>query len=293
MKQADLFKFKVQVNTRCSQLFNLFVVISVLLSLLSCSTSRYSLEQDVGPTGEFDALSVPNPTPKWEPLSHKGNKSPYVVRGKRYKLLKQAKGYQEEGIASWYGLKFHGELTSNGEVYNMYALTAAHKTLPLPAYLRVTNLENDKSIVVRVNDRGPFHEGRIIDLSYAAAKKLGYENKGTAKVKLEAIVLEATSELGSLEKGQDRLAYFIQIAAFSKESAALLLKQRVSSVLRASVLSESVFVAKSPNASPPVFRVRVGPFNSEAEATKATTLLKQAKIGEPIVISRAVNGSSW
>ena len=287
MNRIDILKIKAFVRLKCLQFCYLLVAVGVLFSLLSCSASRYALKQDIGPRGEFDADSVPNPTPKWEPLSHKGNKSPYFVRSKRYTLLKQAKGYQEEGVASWYGLKFHGELTSNGEVYNMYALTAAHKTLPLPAYLRVTNLENNKSIIVRVNDRGPFHEGRIVDLSYAAAKKLGYEKQGTAQVRLEAVTLEKVSETGAVELGQDKLAYFIQIAALSKESAAIRLKQAVEGVL-----SENIFVAKAPNASPAVFRVRIGPFNSEAAATQASVLLKQARIGEPIVISRAVKGNS-
>ena len=125
--------------------------------------------------------------PKLEKYSKYGNPKSYKVFGKKYKTLRTHVGYAEEGIASWYGKKFHGRLTSSREVYNMYKLTAAHKTLPIPCYAKVTNLINNKSIVVRINDRGPFKKGRIIDLSYAAAKKLDIVSKGTAKVYVEAI----------------------------------------------------------------------------------------------------------
>lgn len=122
-----------------------------------------------------------------EPKSRYGNPSSYEVFGVRYHVLDTAHGYKKRGIASWYGTKFHGQRTSSGEKYNMYAMTAAHKTLPIPCYVQVTNLDNNKKIVVKVNDRGPFHEGRIIDLSYAAAKKLGINSAGTGNVEVEAI----------------------------------------------------------------------------------------------------------
>ena len=117
----------------------------------------------------------------------KRNKSPYTQFGKTYYVLNSSQGFRETGIASWYGSKFHGRRTSNGDVYNMYAMTAAHKTLPIPTYVRVTNQENRRSVIVRVNDRGPFHESRIIDLSYVAALKLGFAANGTAKVSVEAL----------------------------------------------------------------------------------------------------------
>ena len=125
--------------------------------------------------------------PKVEKYSKYGNPKTYKVFGKKYKTLDNHIGYTEEGIASWYGKKFHGKLTSTREVYNMYKLTAAHKSLPIPCYVKVTNLDNNKSIIVRVNDRGPFKKGRIIDLSYAAAKELDIVSKGTEKVYVEAI----------------------------------------------------------------------------------------------------------
>ena len=114
-----------------------------------------------------------NPKPTYIPLSRYGNPTTYSIAGKTYKVLPQAEGYQAQGIASWYGTKFHQKRTSSGEIYDMYALTAAHKTLPLPSYVKVKNLNNGREAIVKVNDRGPFHANRIIDLSYAAASKLG------------------------------------------------------------------------------------------------------------------------
>ncbi len=143
---------------------------------------------DSAPEGGIPDIDlIPEPVVKDEARSRYGNRSPYVVLGKSYRVLDQAKGYDETGLASYYGNKFHGRRTSNLEVYDMYAFTAAHKTLPLPSYARVTNLSNGKSVVVRVNDRGPFHDGRIIDLSYAAAVKLGVDRAGTAKVEVRGL----------------------------------------------------------------------------------------------------------
>ena len=138
--------------------------------------------------------AIPEPEVRDEPRSRFGNRSPYQVLGKSYTVLEQPHGYVERGTASYYGNKFHGRRTSNQEVYDMYAFTAAHKTLPLPSFARVTNLDNGKSVVVRVNDRGPFHEGRVIDLSYAAAVKLGIVARGTGRVEVRAL---APGEAGS------------------------------------------------------------------------------------------------
>jgi len=143
-------------------------------------------EPDTVPTDIPDVDRIPEPTPQRESRSRYGNRS-YSVLGKRYQVLESAEDYDEVGMASFYGNKFHGRRTSNLEVYDMYAFTAAHKTLPLPSYARVTNLDNGRSIVVRVNDRGPFHAGRIIDLSYAAAVKLGYRDKGVARVEVKGL----------------------------------------------------------------------------------------------------------
>jgi rare lipoprotein A len=130
--------------------------------------------------------AIPEPVPKKEPLN-KWTKRPYTVLGKDYVPMTEMAPYRKQGIGSWYGTRYHGAKTSTGELYDMLKLTAAHPTLPLPSYARVTNLENGKSIIVRVNDRGPFLNDRIIDLSYAAAARLGYVNKGSAAVEVELL----------------------------------------------------------------------------------------------------------
>ena len=140
--------------------------------------------RDGPPLTVVDVANKPLPIPKNEPRIKRGNVSPYTVFGVTYEVMPSAAGYQEIGTASWYGRKFHGHLTSSGEVYDMFEFTAAHKSLPIPSYVQVTNLANQEQIIVRVNDRGPFAEGRIIDLSWAAAQRLGFADKGTARVEL-------------------------------------------------------------------------------------------------------------
>jgi rare lipoprotein A len=152
---------------------------------------------DSAPTGGIpDVDRIPEPDVRDEPHSRYGNRSPYTVLGKTYRVLDSAEGYDETGIASYYGNKFHGRRTSNLEVYDMYAFTAAHKTLPLPSFARVTNLANGRSVIVRVNDRGPFHDGRIIDLSYAAAVKLGVDRMGTARVEVKGLMPGEDAHVG-------------------------------------------------------------------------------------------------
>ena len=143
---------------------------------------------DTTPAYVPNVACIPEPVVAEEARSPVGNRSPYTVLGKQYHVMDRTRGYVEKGTASYYGAKFHGRRTSNQEVYDMYAFTAAHKTLPLPSFARVTNLDNGKSVVVRVNDRGPFHEGRVIDLSYAAAVKLGIVARGTGRVEVRALV---------------------------------------------------------------------------------------------------------
>jgi rare lipoprotein A len=161
----------------------------VLLHIAGCSIGPRpgGYFEDDGPDARVpDVSHVPDATPRPEPLARSGNK-PYSVYGKQYAPLASAAGYRERGIASWYGKKFHGRRASSGETYDMYAMTAAHKTLPLPSYVRVRNLENGRSVTVRVNDRGPFLHNRLIDLSYAAASRLGIVGTGTGIVEIEAI----------------------------------------------------------------------------------------------------------
>lgn len=154
---------------------------------MGCGSIPFSEEQDSGPKRPLSVDHIPEPVPRVEIRTRAGNYSPYEVLGKTYEVMDNPEGYRERGVASWYGNKFHGRRTSNGEIYDMYAVTAAHKSLPIPSYVRVTNLANNRSIIVRVNDRGPFHGDRIIDLSYTAARKLGYANQGTAQVTVEYI----------------------------------------------------------------------------------------------------------
>lgn len=178
---------------------NKLLILASVILLTSCSNQstvsqpdavpnagRYQQENDSIPQRLPTLLEMTDPSPQAEPLSRGGNK-PYYVFGQQYTPLLQAKTHTEAGIASWYGNKFHGHLTSNGETYNMFAMTAAHKTLPLPSYVKITNLDNMKTAIVRVNDRGPFHRDRIIDLSYSAAYKLGMLQQGTARVQLELV----------------------------------------------------------------------------------------------------------
>ncbi|CAI8990934.1 Endolytic peptidoglycan transglycosylase RlpA [Pseudomonas sp. IT-P253] len=178
-----------------------FAVLAVLVA--SCSTSRSPTQKsstavrsvpgldinrahkDGAPWWDVDVSRIPDATPTLHSGPYKAN--PYTVLGKTYFPLQDSKTYVASGTASWYGTKFHGQNTANGEVYDLYGMSAAHKTLPLPSYVRVTNLDNNKSVILRVNDRGPFYSDRIIDLSYAAAKKLGYAEIGTARVKVEGI----------------------------------------------------------------------------------------------------------
>ena len=171
-----------------------------------CKGKYAPAQEDLSKRGDYKAGGlyaphVPDTTPDYipdidcieepvvtnEPRSPIGNRSPYSVLGKQYQVMQRVDGYVEQGTASYYGNKFHGRRTSNQEVYDMYAFTAAHKTLPLPSFARVTNRDNGKSVVVRVNDRGPFHEGRVIDLSYAAAIKLGITQRGTGRVEVRAL----------------------------------------------------------------------------------------------------------
>lgn len=151
------------------------------------SSGRYAMSGDAYPLEPPDVTKVPDAEPRVEQLSRGGNRPTYEVWGKTYQVLPDATGYERRGTASWYGEKFHGYATSNGEIYDMYKMSAAHRSLPLPTFARVTSLDNGQSVIVRVNDRGPFHSDREIDLSYAAAARLGFLDNGTGPVKVEAI----------------------------------------------------------------------------------------------------------
>ena len=196
------------------------------------------------------------------PRSRSGNRSEYEVFGNRYQVLDSALGFQEEGVASWYGAKFHGRATASGEIYDMHLLTAAHKHLPLPTFVRVTRLDNGRSLIVKVNDRGPFVDDRIIDLSYAAAAQLDMLETGKAAVRIEALSAALPDKTEILSP--DRLAtpYFVQLGAFRKPGNA-----------QAMVLQAGKLISSPVNidfdVSKNLYQVRVGPL-SDADSVKAT-----------------------
>ncbi|HWA39857.1 MAG TPA: septal ring lytic transglycosylase RlpA family protein [Burkholderiales bacterium] len=193
---------------------------------------------------------IPDAEPRAEPM-HRWANRPYTVFGRGYTPMSTVQPYREQGIASWYGKKFHGQKTSSGEVYDMYRMTGAHKTLPIPSYARVTNLANGRSVVVRINDRGPFHADRIIDLSYAAAHRLGYVQAGSARVEVESVLP------GEAEKKQAGNVY-IQVGAFSVRNNAEDLRARVATELPA----ESLEVISVNN----LWRLHVGPYGTQDAA---------------------------
>ncbi len=219
--------------------------------------------------------SIADAVPKVEPRSRYGNPESYVVFGERYSVMESAAGFSERGIASWYGTKFHGRRTSSGEPYDMYAMTAAHKHLPLPSYVEVTNLENGRKIVVKVNDRGPFAHNRIIDLSYAAATKLGMVDTGTAPVEIRVIPppgASPTAVTASLEPGsaapadvEARVRYFIQVGAFGERHNA----ERSVRRMEAAGLSVPAGLTESKR----LHRVRVGPVDDVARVDELTRRL--------------------
>ena len=221
----------------------------------------------VAPPPALDAL--PDPVVRDDPKSKRGN-SPYVVFGKHYQVVESAAGYNREGDASWYGTKFHGRTTSSGETYNMYELTAAHRSLPIPTYVRVTNLDNGKSSVVRVNDRGPFHPERIIDLSYAAAVKLGFERTGTARVRVES--LAGRSRDGETTR---RARFFVDTGIFANSPSARIARAEV-----AELTAEDAFVASVEDA----YAVRIGPFATFEAAARLQSLLVFADRPRPVIL---------
>ncbi|MFW6092998.1 MAG: septal ring lytic transglycosylase RlpA family protein [Pseudomonadota bacterium] len=243
------------------------VVGLLALVLAGCQSGpgRRPAEPADGPPVQVpDGLTtLPDPVPRDEPRSRRGNPPTYTVAGRTYQVMESAGGYEATGTASWYGRKFHGRLTSSGEPFDMFRLTAAHRSLPIPTYVRVTNLGNDRSTIVRVNDRGPFHDDRVIDLSYAAAVKLGFVDRGTARVRVEAV-----------EAGP---RYVVQAGAFRELSAADALKQEL-----AALTGEEAYVDEV--AGDAWYRVRVGPVPGRTEARRLRRLIESADYPEPLIL---------
>jgi rare lipoprotein A len=238
------------------------LLLSLLLALAITSCSQPSRKggyyQDDGPPDRaVDLSNVPDAVPRSEPLSATGNK-PYVVFGKSYAPLASARGFRQRGVASWYGKQFHGRRTSSGETYDMYAMSAAHTVLPIPSYARVTNLGNGRSVVVRVNDRGPFKSSRVMDLSYAAAYRLGMIADGTALVEISAIDPSARqAPPAATAVKTEGAGLYIQVGAFANRQSA----SRLQGELHRQGYDDA-FISNARRGQTSLFRVRLGPLNS-------------------------------
>jgi rare lipoprotein A len=264
-------------RSNCLRYFFLIVFFSVFLSACTFGVPIGSKGNHGGPVS-----GKPSNLPK----SKTGNPSSYVVFGRRYFVMNNAHGFVERGVASWYGKKFHGRKTSSGEVYNMHAMTAAHKTLPLPSYVRVENLKNGRSVVVKVNDRGPFVDDRIIDLSFAAAEKLDVVGPGTAKVEISVVSSSTNSGTNSrptqqaarpvvravplTENTAADVPLFIQMGSFGSEVNALNLIRELESANE-----KAATVSQLETSSGLFYRVRVGPLFDVDEANAVIRRLNQ------------------
>ena len=258
------------------------------LAVAGCGGNK--VKGDGPPSGS--ARMPGDAVPKPEPRSRYGNGPVYEVLGKRYEVMPSSNGYQERGVASWYGEKFHGNLTSNREVYDMYGMTAAHKTLPLPTYVEVRNLRNDKSIIVRVNDRGPFVHNRIIDLSYTAAMKLDMVQDGTSLVEVTAISFEEpqgdrpvrTTMFPEPTSGKSSDAgihdVFIQVGAFGDRANA----ERRQQELRSANI-ENAFIHEERSRERVLYRVRIGPVTDVVQYDSLVDELAAIGIHDPYLIS--------
>lgn len=262
--------------------------------------------KDDGPADDIpDGLDdIPDAEPKWEPL-HKPATRPYVVLGKQYTPNTSVLPYKVRGIASWYGKKFHGQKTSIGEPYNMFAMTAAHPTLALPSYVRVTGLQSGKTVIVRITDRGPFHADRVIDLSYTAAYKLGLINGGSGQVEVEAIIpgesnttvyaqaapviLPQTGGKDEIEQLAERLAnddppgprgIYLQLGAFANADNADNLKNHL--VRELDWLNEAMRI----HVSAGIHRLQLGPYANRGEANLVAEKIRASLGYKPTVISR-------
>ncbi len=262
----------------------------LLLLLASCATD--------GPprTGSVIPRKLPpDPVPREEARSRHGNGPFYEVLGKNYRVMKTSYGYKERGVASWYGKKFHGRRTSNQERYDMYAMTAAHKSLPLPTYVRVKNLRNNKSVIVRVNDRGPFVHNRIIDLSYSAARKLDMIRTGTSLVEVTAIsfdrppkrpvvpskpITKQAVDTKPNEPADSDSIVYVQVGAFGDSENA----RRRFALLRSGGIGNA-FVLEDSSSDPAVFRIRIGPITDILQYDSLVAKLQNLGIADSHLVT--------
>jgi rare lipoprotein A len=255
------------------------------------SKGGYYKDDGPGANPPPNLAAIPDAVPKAEPLHRFANR-PYQVFGKDYVPVSSLAPFRQTGIGSWYGRRFHGASTSSGETYDMYAMTAAHPTLPIPSYARVTNLANGRSVVVRVNDRGPFHSDRVIDLSYVAAWKLGYAEAGSTRVEVEAIVpgipstgtviarTEPRQEPEQPQPQPEAKGVYLQLGAFSAREAAENFRVRVYREL--AWLSEAIQIV----AGGPVFRLHLGPYRSQEEARSIADRIQTEFKLRPVLVVR-------
>ncbi|HEB86931.1 MAG TPA: septal ring lytic transglycosylase RlpA family protein [Gammaproteobacteria bacterium] len=266
----------------------LLILVSALF-ISACGTlrnDRYQIYQDRAPDRNIDTRQIPDAIPRNEPRSKYGNPSSYRVNGHTYRVMKSSLGYHARGVASWYGEKFHGHRTASGEIYNMYAMTAAHKELPLPTWVRVTRLDNGRSVIVKVNDRGPFHDNRIIDLSWAAAKKLGITASGTGIVEIQAIdPRHYQANPAKVNKPAERLTtpalqyhLYLQAGAFISRNNA----QRLLHRLQAALQIQNIRAVYS--ADKHLYRVRIGPLTNVDEADRLARQISHRGLAQPHIV---------
>lgn len=263
-----------------NRIINISIILVCLVQLGGCSFLGRRHTADGAPAFDIDPSRIHDAVPRQEALSKYGN-GDYWIGNRHYRVLRNAKGYSQTGYASWYGTKFHGRLTSTHERYDLYAMTAASPVLPLPTYVQVTNLRNGKKVVVKVNDRGPFRCHRILDLSYAAAKKLGFSGAGTTKVKVVAIDTTRHWRNDEEREASPSRGIYLQVGAFKNLAMAQNLSQRINHIVNAPTHVNADELHSRPSK---LYRVQVGPILSRTESYKVKQLLESKGIRHAMVV---------
>lgn len=252
-----------------------FFPLLMMVALAGCGGKGGYYKDDGPPRGVSSSqiARIPDAMPQKEPLSETGN-NPYKALGKKYYPMKSAKGFKERGVASWYGKKFHGRRTSSGEKYDMFSMTAAHRVLPLPSYVSVRNLRNGESVVVKVNDRGPFLHNRVIDLSYAAAYKLGIVATGTGLVEVTALEpgvpeRKTASQVPVSSRTVSGVKLFVQFGAFSIRSNAENLQRKLYGDGFNPTMELGLHDGRH------IYRVRIGPYHLVSDVDQVTLNAQQ------------------
>ena len=281
----------ILVSKKIIHLFRGLLAGVLFIQLCGCVSLKPRADVDGPPVFPRSVKNIPDAVPKIETKSKYGNPATYSALGKTYKVLNSHHGFEQTGMASWYGTKFHGKRTSSGEPYDMYAMTAAHPTLPIPCYAKVTNVQNGKTAVVKINDRGPFKSSRIMDLSYAAAHRLGVYQNGTSKVKIQIINPTewdhdlylaqsknpprlAKTEISTQKTTTEAPGVYLQLAAFKQKSNADAFADKVQDLLK----PHAVAIKLTDSSAKSTYRVCVGPFAQKQEAHKIATVLKNKNL---------------